>query len=86
MKKSRKSTDQSAGMNSDTPSTPEYDLQENALSDEFSSGLDIKSMPAKSKRSTGWTDEPVRSGSGGKYVTILEVRVIFFIKVGGKRA
>lgn len=46
----------------------DYDFQENTLSDEFSSGMDLKSMPMKTKRVTGWTDEPVRSGSSGKYV------------------
>lgn len=56
-------------MSSDSPSTPDYDsnIQENLLSDEFSSGLDLKSVPGKSKHKTGWTDEPVRSGSSGKY-------------------
>lgn len=73
MKKSKKSSDNSPnGMNSDSPTTPDYDLQENALSDEFSSGLDLKSAPAKSKRMTGWTDEPVRSANSGKYVTIFQ--------------
>lgn len=58
-------------MHSDSPSTPDYDLQENALSDEFSSGMDLKSAPTKAKRMTGWTDEPVRSANSGKYVTNL---------------
>lgn len=71
MKKGRRATETSAGnVSSDSPSTPDYDLnfQENALSDEFSSGLDFKSIKSKNKQRSGWTDEPVRSGSSGKYV------------------
>lgn len=60
-----------AGMQSGCAMTPDYDFQENTLSDEFSSGMDLKPMPMKTKRVTGWTDEPVRSGSSGKYVEVL---------------
>lgn len=71
MKKGRRATDNNATSNvsSEGPSTPDYDsnFQENALSDEFSSGIDFKSIPLKSKQRSGWTDEPVRSGSSGKY-------------------
>ncbi|XP_031627033.1 intraflagellar transport protein 43 homolog isoform X2 [Contarinia nasturtii] len=67
VKKGRRATEASLA-SSDGPSTPEYDsnFQENALSDEFSSGLDFKSFPGKQKHRSGWTDEPVRSGSSGK--------------------
>lgn len=66
MRKGRRASEQTSNtMSSDSPTTPEYDLQENALSDEFSSGLDFRSIPTKI---TGWTDEPVRSAGSGKYV------------------
>lgn len=71
MKKGRRATEHTTGnASSESPSTPDYDtnFQENALSEEFSSGLDFKSFPAKNKQKFGWTDEPVRSGSSGKYV------------------
>lgn len=72
MKKGRRATDQSSGnMSSDSPSTPDNDSHlpslDNQLSDELSSGLDLKSFP-KSKKRSGWTDEPTRSGSSNKYV------------------
>lgn len=73
MKKGRRATEASAGnVSSDSPSTPDYEanFQENALSDEFSAGLDLKGIPSKIKHRTGWTDEPVRSGSSGKYVKL----------------
>lgn len=69
MKKGRRATETAkSNSSSDSPSTPDYDatIQENALSDEYSSGMDIKSIPIKSKRGFGWTDEPVRSASSGK--------------------
>lgn len=71
VKKGRRAAETVTGnVSSDSPSTPDYDsnFQENALSDEFSSGLDLKSVPAKNKHRSGWTDEPVRSGSSGKLV------------------
>lgn len=76
VKKGRRAAEASAGnVSSDSPSTPDYEanFQENALSDEFSSGLDLKSIPSKGKHKTGWFDEPVRSGSSGKYVKLLRV-------------
>lgn len=76
-------------MSSDSPTTPEYDLQENALSDEFSSGLDFKSIPTKAKKVTGWTDEPVRSAGSGKYVfarffSFISMKFNFFSFAGTK--
>lgn len=74
MKKGRRAPDQSSGnISSDSPSTPDHDAHlptsENLLSDELSSGLDLKSFP-KSKKRSGWTDEPTRSGSSNKYVFV----------------
>lgn len=72
MKKGRRATENTpSNVSSDSPSTPDYEanFQENALSDEFSSGLDFKSIPGKSKHRAGWTDEPVRSASSGKYAS-----------------
>lgn len=69
VKKGRRATENTtSNASSDSPSTPDYDsnFQENVLSDEFSSGLDFKSIPGKNKHRSGWTDEPVRSGSSGK--------------------
>lgn len=71
MKKGRRATEQSSGnISSDSPSTPDYDAHlppsDNQPSDELSSGLDLKSFP-KSKKRSGWTDEPTRSGSSNKY-------------------
>lgn len=92
MKKGRRATEASAGnVSSDSPSTPDYEanFQENALSEEFSAGLDLKGIPSKIKQRTGWTDEPVRSGSSGKYVKlskkhgdITEIynQIIFFLR------
>lgn len=72
MKKGRRANEQPvSNVSSDTPSTPDYDLnQENILSDEFSSGMDFKTVPLKAKKISGWTDEASgsRSGSSGKYV------------------
>lgn len=70
MKKGRRANEATSNVSSDSPSTPDYEtnVQENILSDEFSSGLDFKSIPGKSKHRAGWTDEPVRSASSGKYV------------------
>lgn len=80
MKKGRRAIENTTTSNtsSDSPSTPEYDsnLQENALSDELSSGVDFKAIPLKSKQRAGWTDEPVRSASSGKYVTINQIHLI----------
>lgn len=70
MKKGRRAAENSGGNgSSESPSTPDYDsnIAENALSDEFSSGLDFKAL-TKNKQKSGWTDEPVRSAGSGKYV------------------
>lgn len=68
MKKGRRAVELSSGnVSSDSPSTPDYDFHDNPASDELSAGLDLKGIPQTKKRS-GWTDEPVRSGSSGKYV------------------
>lgn len=79
MKKGRRAIENTTSSNSsDSPSTPDYDLniQENALSDEVSSSVDFKAIPLKSKQRAGWTDEPVRSASSGKYVIKLYYLVI----------
>lgn len=73
MKKGRRATENSPGnVSSESPSTPDYDgnFPDNPTSDEISSGVDLKGLP-KSKKKSGWTDEPVRSGSSGKYVLTL---------------
>lgn len=70
MKKGRRAIEQSSGnVSSDSPSTPDYEAntQDNVPSDEMSSGLDLKGFP-KSKKNSGWMDEPIRSGSSNKYV------------------
>lgn len=72
VKKGRRAIENTTSSNtsSDSPSTPDYDLnlQENALSDEVSPSVEFKAIPLKSKQRAGWTDEPVRSASSGKYV------------------
>lgn len=80
MKKGRRAIEGSGGnTSSDSPSTPDYDLnlQENALSDETSPSVDFKAIPIKSKQRAGWTDEPVRSASSGKYVP--KSCIVYFI-------
>lgn len=80
MKKGRRATENTpSNVSSDSPSTPDYEtnFQENVLSEEFSSGLDFKSIPGKSKHRAGWTDEP-RSASSGKYVSHLHTFCLLF--------
>lgn len=75
MKKGRRALESTTAGNasSDSPSTPDYELnlQENPIPDEISPSVDFKAIPLKSKHRAGWTDEPVRSASGGKYVVKL---------------
>lgn len=70
MKKGRRALENTTSSSSDSPSTPDYDLnlQENQLSDEKSANVDFKAIPIKTKQRAGWMDEPVRSASSGKYV------------------
>lgn len=81
MKKGRRALENTTSSSSDSPSTPDYDLnlQENALSDEQSTNVDFKAIPIKSKQRAGWMDEPVRSASSGKYVD--KVQIDFFCSI-----
>lgn len=54
-------------VSSDGPSTPDENNMTDAFLDDFSSGLDLKTVPMKLKKVGGWADEASRSGSSGKY-------------------
>lgn len=70
MKKGRRAEQSPTNTNfsSDSPSTPEFENNiPDGLLDDFSSGLDLKTVPMKLKKVGGWADEASRSGSSGKY-------------------
>lgn len=71
MKKGRRadqSQSSTTNLSSDSPSTPEFESNMNdGFLDDFSSGLDLKTVPMKLKKVGGWADEASRSGSSGKY-------------------
>ena len=87
MKKGRRAIENTSNSNtsSDSPSTPDYDLnlQENALPDDRSPNVDFKAIPLKTKQRAGWTDEPVRSASSGKYVINLQI-IHFCVEISNK--
>lgn len=77
MKKGRRAEQSQSNMtnlSSDSPSTPEFDTNiTDGFLDDFSSGLDLKTVPMKLKKVGGWADEASRSGSSGKYDIHLNV-------------
>lgn len=59
----------STNLSSESPSTPEQETTglDSALLEDFSSSLDLKTVPMKLKKVGGWGDEATRSaGSSGK--------------------
>lgn len=70
MKKGRRAEQPpSATLSSDSPSTPDENNMTDGFLDDFSSGMDLKTVPMKLKKVGGWADEATRSASSGKYVS-----------------
>lgn len=74
-RRAEQSPTSTTNLSSDSPSTPEFENNMNdGFLDDFSSGLDLKTVPMKLKKVGGWADEASRSGSSGKYACVPQLR------------